>query len=96
MHSVSRKRKALETAQPGTHEASRGHRLLLQLWGTSKRGSRLVPLPSSASAAHACISPCIKSSDRVTTGSQISLLSHTKPNRYVQTYIFRCVYICIF
>lgn len=39
MHSVSRKRKALETAQLGAHQASRGHRLLLQLWGTSRKGA---------------------------------------------------------
>lgn len=44
MHSVSRKRKALETAQLGAHQASRGHRLQLQLWGhLQKEGPDLSP-----------------------------------------------------
>lgn len=64
VHSVSRKRKALETAQPGAQQGSRGHRFCSS-FGTppkEKGGIRRVPLPCSASVARACIFPCVKSS----------------------------------
>lgn len=62
-HSVSRK--ALQTAQLGVHQASRGHGLLLQLWGTSKKGGPDLS-PFLVQPLRYMLASSLKSSDRVT------------------------------